>query len=301
MQALVDARTERGDQAFWSADETAVYATGKSAAIETTGLAAQALLKWGQASEVARKALAYIAANKSAQGDWGTTQATITSLRALLLATQFGAADTRGTVQIKINNHTVQTLALTSDNNDLLHQFVFKNIAAATNNVQLTFSGKGSLAYQVVGRSFRPWNTKPAQEALAISVTYDRTRLAANDIVSATATVHNNTHATANMVMVDLGIPPGFDLQSEDLQTMIEKTSGARAGKLEKFSQTATQAILYFNALGPDQTVLIHFRLRAKYPIKAKTFESKVYEYYDPAVTASAAPAQFEVTGKVIE
>ena len=52
------------------------------------------------------------------------------------------------------------------------------------------------------------------------------------------------------MVMVDLGIPPGFDLLSEDLQAFQEKTAGKKGGRLEKFSLTATQAILYFDSIG---------------------------------------------------
>ena len=36
-------------------------------------------------------------------------------------------------------------------------------------------------------------------------------------------------------------------------------------------------------------------RLRAKYPIRARTFASRVYEYYDPEVGAVAKPAQLEV------
>jgi hypothetical protein len=58
---------------------------------------------------------------------------------------------------------------------------------------------------------------------------------------------------------------------------------------------TATQAILYFDALAPHETVTLHYRLRAKYPIRAKTFESRVYEYYDPAVKAVAPPVAIEV------
>src|SRR5260370_39497870 len=97
------------------------------------------------------------------------------------------------------------------------------------------------------------------------------------------------------MVMVDLGIPSGFDLLSEDLQDFQEKSAGQKSGRLEKFSQTATQAILYFNAIAPGETVTLHFRLRAKYPIRARTFQSRVYEYYDPAVSALARPVQLEV------
>jgi hypothetical protein len=296
MQLLVDARIEKDDQAWWSADETAVYSTGTSASVETTGLALQALLKWGQASAVSRKALSYIAAKKEASGAWGTTQATIMALRALLLASEKSSADVRGTVRVLLNGETAETLTLTPENNDLLHQFVFKNVdARSVNSVQVQFDGAGGLAYQVVGRYFTPWEQKPVAEPLSIDVAYDRTQLAQSDIATATATVRNNLGKTANMVMVDLGIPPGFDLLSEDLQDFQEKTLSAKSGRLEKFSLTATQAILYFNAFAPGERVTLRFRLRAKYPIRARTFQSRVYEYYDPEVSATARPVQLSI------
>jgi uncharacterized protein YfaS (alpha-2-macroglobulin family) len=299
MQSLLDARTEKDEQVWWSADETGVFARGVSASVETTGLAAQALLKWGGASATASKALAYIASKKDAQGTWGTTQATIMALRALLLSTEKGAADVRGTVEITLNGQTAETLTLTADNNDLLHQYVLKGVdSRGANDVELRFTGKGSLAYQVVGRYFTPWEEKPANEPLSISVNYDRTRLAQDDIATATATVKNNLAKVANMVMIDLGIPPGFELLSEDLQSFQEKTAGRKGGRLEKFSLTATQAILYFDSIGAGDTVTLKFRLRAKYPIRARTFQSRVYEYYDPDVNAVARPVQLEVRKK---
>jgi hypothetical protein len=158
------------------------------------------------------------------------------------------------------------------------------------------FQGSGSLAYQVAGRFFTPWEERSPAEVLSIGVAYDRTHLTQNDIATATATIRNNLDKTANMVMVDLGIPPGFELLSEDLQAFQEKTSAQSDGRLEKFSLTATQAILYFNALAPRQTVEFAFRLRAKYPIRARTFSSRVYEYYAPEVSASAHPVNLEVT-----
>ena len=298
MQALIDARQEKDDQVFWTVEETSVYATGTSAAVETTGLAAQALLKWGEASEMARKSLSYISAKKEASGTWGTTQATIVALRALLLATQLSASDVRGSVAVVLNGKPVETLRLSSENNDLLHQFVLKNIdAQKPNTVRLKFEGTGSLAYQIVGRYFTPWEEKPVVEPLSIDVAYDRTKLAQNDIATEKITIRNNLDKTANMVMVDLGIPPGFDLLSEDLQALQEKPSGDTAGRLEKFSLTATQAILYFDGLSAKQTTSFSVRLRAKYPIRAHTFQSRVYEYYDPAMNATARPVSLEVTG----
>jgi uncharacterized protein YfaS (alpha-2-macroglobulin family) len=299
MQALLDARTEKEEQAWWTSEETGVYATGASASVETTALATQALLKWGQASGTATKALGYIAAKKDASGTWGTTQATIMALRALLLSTGKGAADVKGTVEVTLDGKPMEKLTLTAENNDLLHQFVFKGIEAkGAHKVELRFAGKGSLAYQVVGKYFVPWTEKPANEPLSISVNYDRTRLAQDDVATATATVRNNLGKVANMVMVDLGIPPGFDLLSEDLQAYQEKSAGRKGGRLEKFNLTATQAILYFDSIGARETVTLQFRLRAKYPIRARTFQSRVYEYYDPEVNAVARPAQFEVRRK---
>jgi hypothetical protein len=296
MQLLLDARTERGDDAWWNAQETSVYAGGDSAAVETTGLAVQGLLKWGEGSSAAVKALHYIASKKNANGAWSTTQATIMALRAVLLSTEKGAADVRGRVEITLNGKPVEQLELTPENNDLLHQFVFKSSGDAS--VGVTFEGTGGLAYQVVGRYFLPWTERPAYEALSIDVGYDRTRLAQDDIATATATVRNNLGQAANMVMVDLGIPPGFDLLSEDLQAFQEKTARQKGGKLEKFSQTATQAILYFDSLAPGSTVTLSFRLRAKYPMRAQTFPSRVYEYYDPDVQSVARPVQLEVGKK---
>jgi len=296
MEALLDAHKEQGEQVYWTAEETGMYATGDSAAIETTGLATQALLKWGQAPAVARKSLAYLYAKKQASGNWGTTQATIMALRALLLATQSNASDVHGTLAILLDGKPAQSLELNADNNDLLHQFVFKGIdPAQTADVELKLDGAGSLGYQIVGRAFVPWKDEPKAEPLSIDVAYDRKQLAQNDLAKATATIRNNLPKTANMVMVDLGIPPGFELLTEDLQEFQEKSATAQSGRLEKFSLTPTQAILYFNALAPEQTVTLSYRLRAKYPIRARTFASRVYEYYDPEVTATAPPVQLEV------
>ena len=329
MQLLLDARTEKDEQAWWNAEETGFYASGASASVETTGLAVQALLKWGQASGTARKALAYIAAKKDAGGTWGTTQATIMALRALLLATEKGAADTQGTLEVLLNGKPVEKLdpdpgeqrsaasvrvqgrrdcrgqrrwpwaercsALREKRKASEEAERMRRAMQVVNTVELRFEGKGGLAYQIVGSYFLPWDQKPAEEALSIDVAYDRTHLAQDDIATATATVKNNLDKTANMVMVDLGIPPGFDLLSEDLQDYQEKSAGRKSGHLSKFSLTATQAILYFDSFAPGDTVTVKFRLRAKYPIRARTFQSRVYEYYDPEVSSVAPPVQLEV------
>jgi uncharacterized protein YfaS (alpha-2-macroglobulin family) len=296
VQQLVDTRTEKDDQAWWTSEETAVYGRGASAAVETTGLVLQALLKSGEAPTVARKALNYVAARKDASGTWGTTQATIIALRALLLSMEKGSAEARGTVTITLNGKPAAQLTLTPQNGDLFHQFVLQGINFnGSNDVGIDFQGEGSPAYQVAGHYFVPWTAKTSDEPLSIEVTYDRTRLSEGDFASATATIKNHLSKIANMVMVDLGIPPGFDLLTEDFDDYRIKSRGRKSGRLEKFNLTATQATLYFNSMGAGETLALRYRLRAKYPIRTRTFQSRIYEYYDPEVKSVARPVEMEI------
>jgi hypothetical protein len=280
-------------------EQTAVYGRGTSAAVETTGLVLQSLLKSDEAPAVARKALNYIAARKDASGTWGTTQATIVALRALLLSMEKSSAEARGTVEITLNSKPAGRLTLTRENADLFHQVVLKDIDfTGSNKVGIHFEGTGSPAYQVAGEYFVPWTAKTSNEPLSIEVSYDRTRLSQGDFASAIATVKNHLSKTANMVMVDLGIPPGFELLTEDFDDYRNRNAGRKSGRLEKFNLTATQVILYFDSIGAGETIALRYRLRAKYPIRTRTFQSRAYEYYDPDVMSVARPVEMEIRAR---
>jgi hypothetical protein len=99
-------------------------------------------------------------------------------------------------------------------------------------------------------------------------------------------------------VMVDLGIPPGFEPSGEDFAQLVDATRGQTGGKLQKYTITAKQIILYFDGLAPGQNVEFTYTLRAKYPLRAKTFVSRVYEYYNPTVEDRAEPIDLVVKAK---
>jgi hypothetical protein len=209
----------------------------------------------GTIPAAARKALNYIAARKDASGTWGTTQATIMALRALLLSMEKGSADARGTVEITLNGKPAGRFALTSENGDLFHQFVFKGIAFnGSNQVGIRFQGEGNPAYQVAGEYFVPWTAKTTDEPLSIEVSYDRTRLSQGDLASATATVKNRLSKTANMVMVDLGIPPGSDLLTERSRRLPEQerwTQERSSGEVQSDGHTR-HSLFRFHRRGRD-------------------------------------------------
>jgi len=304
VNALAAKATEGPKTAFWKQEgETPTSARNDSADLETTALAAQALLKSGQKSGLAKKALDYLTEKKDSFGNWQTTQATILSLKAFLLSFTKGTnADTAGSVEVAIDGKPVDRIEINKDNNDLLHMVDLKAYThEGAHRVSLTFAGKGSMQYQIVGRYYVPWVRRvdaAPREPITIDVSYDRTRLAQNETATAKVKVQNNTPAKAKMIMVDLGIPPGFEASGEDFAELVDSTRGKSGGKLEKYTITAKQVILYFDGLNARQQMEFTYKLRAKFPVRAQSFSSRVYEYYNPTVENKTRPVEMTIVGK---
>jgi uncharacterized protein YfaS (alpha-2-macroglobulin family) len=296
LQTLYDRRTEEGDLVYWKAtSETAVGGQGKSADIEVTGLAVQAFVRCGQQSGAVGKAVSYLAKCKDAYGTWESTQATIQALRAMLMAERDATGTAEAEIAVSINGKAVKTISVDKSNSDVMQLVDLKELTRKGNNaVALSFKGKGSLLYQVVGRYYMPQPKEPAaaHEPLSIEVAYDRTALAAEDIIAASATVTWNKPGKAKMVIVDLGLPPGFTLIPDNLNKLVDQKA------IEKYSLTGRQIIIYLRELAAGKPVTINYQLMAKYPLKAKTARSVVYEYYNPDSRAEAAPVELTVKQK---
>ena len=94
------------------------------------------------------------------------------------------------------------------------------------------------------------------------------------------------------MVIVDLGIPPGFTVDGGDFAEMVA------AKKLQKFSITARQVTLYLGDVKPGDVLSFEYMLKAKYPVKAKTPATVAYEYYTPTNRVESKPVELTVVDK---
>ena len=76
---------ESGKQVMWSQssdEQTMFYGDGRSGDIETTALAALALMKSGKHAATVKGALTWLITQKDASGTWHSTQATVLTLKA---------------------------------------------------------------------------------------------------------------------------------------------------------------------------------------------------------------------------
>jgi len=297
LQALFAKRTEEGELVHWAASsETATHGSGKVADIEVTALAIQAFIRTGRELGTITKAVSYLAKNKDAYGTWQSTQSTIQALRAMLMAESGATALADATVQIMHNDKSIKTITIDENNSDVLQLIDLKGLAKkGDNSVSLKFKGKGALMYQVVGRYYMPHQDTPVmpkEPPMGITMDYDRTNLETEDIITVTASVLNKRPAKAKMILVDLGLPPGFTLIPDMLSKMVaDKT-------IEKYSVTGRQIIVYLRELEGNEEIQLTYQLMAKYPLRAKTAKAVAYEYYNPDIRAEAAPVRLTVAKK---
>lgn len=91
------------------------------------------------------------------------------------------------------------------------------------------------------------------------------------------------------MIVLDLGVPPGFGVDTGAFEKMVERKT------IDRFGTTSRQITLYFGTVQPDQVVEFEYELRPKYPIRAKTPKTTAYEYYSPDRKGESRPVEIEV------
>ncbi|MBX7222119.1 MAG: hypothetical protein K1Y36_19360 [Blastocatellia bacterium] len=288
--------------AFWEiTDATPTYAHLGTATLETTALAALALVRWEKNPELAQKALRFLLANKDWRGTWYSTQATVLCLKALTTAAK-AAGDAVGTVALRVNGVEAGKLDIKPENFDILQQIDLTKWIKhnGDNTVELSYDGTGGgFSYQIAARYYVPWK-KPVsgqvdKPLLDLKVAYDKTSLKVDESVTASCQVQNNLSEPAQLVMLELAIPPGFEINREDFEAAFFVLYPAKS-KVSKYTVKGDTVTIYLTELAAGEVFAFTYQLRAKYPIQTRTFPSRVYEYYAPSVGSYSQPADLVVT-----
>ncbi len=292
LKKLVGMAKQDKDVVWWESDIPSItFSRGKGADIEATGLAAYALLKSGKYGDIVSKALTYLIRSKDAGGMWQTTQGTVITLRALVSALGGMTEEINADIVVKLNGKEIKRLKIDQKNADIMHQIDLRENLAQKNSIEIKVEGKGNFLYEINQSYYLPWEIvpRPAIPGFEITVDYDRTKLAVNDIVKVDVGVKLRRPGTAQLVMVDLGIPPGFEVQTPGLDELVGK-------KIQKYTITPRQLIIYLDKVSSGSPVKFSYTLKAKYPIRAKVRSSRVYEYYNSDAQGIERPIQMEVS-----
>ncbi|MGC9393673.1 MAG: MG2 domain-containing protein [Anaerolineae bacterium] len=297
-----------GEAVYWDAGrETYMGGYGNSAQLEATALSALALIRAGKHGDLANAALTFLVRNKDSFGTWDTTSATVLALKALIASVKSGAEDVDATVTVTLNGGQTKTVTVKPENFDVVQMLVFDDVPPGReNNVEITMAGEGNLMYQVAGSYYLPWDKLPMYPELlgeggdlvTIDVSYDRAELAVNDTVGVDVVVTLN-EGVADSAIVDLGLPPGFTVETEDLARLVARYQDTPEdyayARIERYELTGRQIILYVSDLTAGQPLEFSYRLRAQFPLKAQTPASTAYDYYNPTTVGEQSPTTLTV------
>ncbi len=290
---LYDWRVQEPGLVYWPIGSVSLMgAVGPSGSLETTALAAMALMRGGVYPDAVSGALAFLIQGKDSWGTWGTTQATIWSLKALLLASEVtGQAAGTVTLQVSLNGEQTHTITIDPHNADVVHALIFDRgfSPGGANRVQIEVEGaeQPNLMYQVATSYYVPWSQveAPATAGLmSINLAYDRTTLAVNDEVTVQVDARLNQEGVVRMALIDLGVPPGFTVIEQDLARLVE------AGMIARYELTGRQIIIYLENFSSAAPLNFSYRMRARFPMRAQTPPSSAYDYYNPTQSTLRPP-----------
>jgi len=293
LKAIAKAAIKDGDKTHWNQEgKTLVNSGGIAGQVEVTALMALAYIGSGRNLGDVPAVINWLAATKDPNGNWGyNTQATVLALKTFIAAASLDTGDTDAAVKVLLNGDELGQMKFDNFNKDVLWQVeVLPEQLDSENLLTIDYRGRGNLGYQVVSTHFVPWKggEKP-KEPLSIDVSYDRTKLRVNEMVKVNATFVKNDPEAAGMILATLGIPPGFDVITADLEdAKAEKT-------IRSFELTGRQLLLYLDDLPVGRQAVVEYRLKARYPVQAQTGDSEVRMYYQGDLKATQKPQTLEV------
>jgi alpha-2-macroglobulin-like protein len=288
--------SEGGKRVWWrqSPDgNTMFYGAGQSGNVETTALAALALLSANRSPDAVRGALAWLIEQKGGAGTWGSTQATVLALRALIAGTgqPLGGERIRR-IQPTLDGKKLPEIVIEADQSQVMRQIDLSDqLRPGHQTLELADLSGTAAGFQLVSSYYAPdTSSRPQEHGLAVDVTYDRQKLPVNGTLTATATVENKTDRTAPMILVELPIPAGFALDTDSFSKLVE------AGSIAKFQAGSQTATVYLRSIDPKGRATLRYRMRATMPVTLTVPPAVAYEYYDSEKCATGRTAQIGVS-----
>jgi len=296
LERLLELRRTDHRGASWPVKRSTLSgARGEAATLETTALAAQALLRAEPGSKVAEEAVSFLLQERGPDGTWGSPSATFQALRALVWALEkTDPPRTRGRVMVEANGQRVGELRFArQDRSQPQSVEVSPRLHEGHNQITLTFQGHGEPWYRIVSQYYRPWADRPppADPEIELQVDYERPELAAGEKLPCQVRVRNRRPQPLPEVRVDVGVPPGCAVSEEALRRELPPA-------VKQFEPQGQQLTFHLKPLSPAEEIRFRFHLQARLPAVVQTPPSRAYEVANPQGETVVGPVKIVVRGQ---
>ncbi|HXM36771.1 MAG TPA: hypothetical protein VN920_16360, partial [Pyrinomonadaceae bacterium] len=257
-----------------------------------------------------RSGLLFLIKEKDRYGVWYSTQATINVLDAMLLLLQRGSPDrgapppsnSQNVAEIIVNEQAVQAVPMPPPNqfgNPIIVD-ISRFLRAARNRIEVRRAPNSLPAsVQAVVTYYVPWSASSATKdasarvgessGLRLIAKFDRTAGKVGEEISCHVEVERVGFRGYGMMLAEIGLPPGADVDRASLETAMKSSGWA----MSQYDILPDRVVVYL--WPPAGGVKFDFKFRPRFGLKAQTASSLIYDYYNPEARAVVAPTKFIV------
>jgi hypothetical protein len=245
--------------------------------VESTALAALALMEAGADRGVYDTAAEWLVDNRRGTGTWGATQATALALSALTKHADVSRRPkTGGRITVEVNGHDVGAVTYNADQTEPLSIDGWKqHVVRGENTIVLRQASGEPLPYtvDVSWTSVTP-HTSPGAE-LTLETSLSDTQVSMGETVRLTATLDNQAGRIVPSPIARIGLPAGLTAQTWQLQELQDR------GEIAFFETRPREVTLYWDGLHADSAHEVNLDLVATVPGVFTGPASSAYPYYN--------------------
>jgi len=242
----------------------------------------------------ANRAVEWIIESRQGAGGFGSTQATILALKAMIehsKANRRTVAD--GKLIIKCDDDVVGEEKFRAGRTETISVAGLEaKLKPRENRLKITLTGDNEMPYAL---DVRYRAAKPADDAgcpVRLSTGLAEKKVAAGDTVALTAELVNTTGDGLPMTVAILGLPAGLEARAEQLDELKEQ------GVFDYYETGPREVVCYWRSLAPEQKTEVKLDLIAAVPGRYTGPASRAYLYYTAEQKQWNAPLAVEVTRK---
>ncbi len=264
------------DGSWAGADHSITRSGGESLTIETTALAVMALLQVPGNDAAVRSGVDWLNEHRGGFGQWGSTQATVLSLRAMTAyASASRATRGPGEVELRINGESAGRFAYEAGHRDAI---VFDGLGelftSGANTIELLLDGEEPLPYSVAVEYRSTLPASSPEAVIDLNTRLATAELAMGETVRLTADVRNRSDEGQPMTLARIGLPGGLQAQTWQLEDLRDR------GVIDFYETGAREVVLYFRDMEPEELRSVPIDLVAAVPGVYTGPASSAYLYY---------------------
>ncbi len=288
--------TLQSDDGSVDGKTTVTSSGGLSRKVETTSIATLAWLKNPQYLNQASAAAKWLAANRQGSGGFGSTQATVLALKALVAIADHRQSSAGNNLLVRLDGQVIGQAKLPRNQRggesvEIIDLANALDDLESDATIELVAEGSRNLAYTIdmSYHAITPNSDPKCPVDMSIRWRGDSDSVKDGDTVGVRATIENKTDRGLPMTVAVVGLPGGVQPIVKQLDEML------KAGEFDFYELRGREVVFYWRTIAPKSKQNIDFTVAATVPGSYTGPASRAYLYYTGEQKTWVEPLKLDI------